>query len=61
MQLLCSPTRDEVNLAHRRGQWLQIGVLSPGNLYYLSKRRCLLWSILALSSFPLHVLYVQKK
>lgn len=57
MQLLCSPTRDEVDQAHHRTRWLYIGVLSPHNLRHISIRRTLLWWTLAISSLPLHLLY----
>lgn len=58
MQVLCSPTRNEIDAAHRKGRWLNIGVLSPHNLRFIRARRVLLWWILALSSLPLHLLYV---
>jgi hypothetical protein len=61
MQVLCSPTRDEVDLAHRHGRWLNIGVLSTHNLRYISARRVFLWWTLGLSSVPLHLLYVSPK
>jgi hypothetical protein len=61
MQVLCSPTRDEVDWAHRRARWLELGVLSPHNLRYISARRVFLWWTLGLSSVPLHLLYVLTK
>ncbi|KAF2500873.1 hypothetical protein BU16DRAFT_431906, partial [Lophium mytilinum] len=57
MQVLCSPTRKEVDRAHARGQYLNIGILSTRNLWSISKRRLALWWILALSSVPLHLFY----
>lgn len=57
MQVLCSPTRDEIDAAHSKGQWLDIGVLSPHNLRFIRARRVLLWWILGLSSLPLHLLF----
>lgn len=56
MQVLCSPTRNEIDAAHRKGQWLNIGILSSHNLRFIRARRVLLWWILALSSLPLHFL-----
>lgn len=61
MQVLCSPTRNEIDAAHRKGRWLNIGVLSPHNLRFIRARRVLLWWILGLSSLPLHLLYVLQK
>ncbi|GAB1731132.1 hypothetical protein NU195Hw_g3572t1 [Hortaea werneckii] len=57
MQCLCSPTRAEINRAHARGDWLDIGVASFRNLSRINKRRTVLWWILALSSVPIHLLY----
>jgi len=56
MQCLSSPTRMDINVAHSRGQWMDVGVLSVRNLRRISKKRVLLWSALALSSLPLHLL-----
>ncbi|KAI6820880.1 hypothetical protein KC332_g9447 [Hortaea werneckii] len=57
MQCLCSPTRAEINRAHARGDWLDVGVASFRNLSRIDKRRTVLWWILALSSVPIHLLY----
>ncbi|KAF1996466.1 hypothetical protein P154DRAFT_413151, partial [Amniculicola lignicola CBS 123094] len=57
MQILSAPTRREVDRAHGKGQGLDIGILSLRNLRNISKRRTVLWSILAISSLPLHLLY----
>lgn len=59
MQLLVAPTRREVDRAHSKNVWLQIGVPSVRNLYYVSSRRIMLWWLLALSSIPLHLLWVK--
>lgn len=60
MQCLSAPTRPEVDRAHRKGSWLDIGIPSLRNVVSLSfgKRKKLCWWILALSSFPLHLWYV---
>lgn len=58
MQVLSSPTRHDVDKAHSNGQWLDIGILSPRNLWNIPRKRTVLWLILALSSMPLHLLYV---
>lgn len=57
MQCLASPTREEVDKAHRRQIWLDIGVPSVRNLRHISWYRITLWSLLALSGVPLHLLY----
>ena len=57
MQCLSSPTRQEIDKAHARRAWLDVGVPSFRNLRRLSKRRIILWWLLALSSIPLHLLY----
>ena len=57
MQCLSSPTRGEIDKAHRQGIWLDIGVPSVRNLRRLSTTRIVLWWLLAISSIPLHLLY----
>ena len=57
MQCLASPTRDEIDKAHARHEWLDIGVPSLRNLRRISWDRIGLWWFLALSSIPLHLLY----
>lgn len=57
MQCLSSPTREEINIAHRRQIWLDVGIPSLRNLNQISKSRILLWWLMALSSIPLHLLY----
>lgn len=56
MQLLLAPTRAEIDRAHEKQIWLDIGVPSFRNLRHISGRRVCLWSLLALSSIPLHFL-----
>ena len=56
MQCLSSPTRAEVDQAHKKGVWLDIGIPSLRNLTGISWRRRVLWGLLALSSLPLHLL-----
>lgn len=57
MQCLSAPTREEVDRAHHRGKWLDIGVPSLRNLTGISWYRLVLWWLLALSGIPLHLLY----
>jgi len=56
MQVLSSPTRKEVDAAHAKREWMEIGIPSIRNLWDISLARTLLWIILALSSIPLHLL-----
>lgn len=58
MQCLSAPTRSDIDFAHHAGRWLDIGVMSIRNLRRISRRRLFLWSLLGLSSLPLHLLYV---
>ena len=57
MQCLSSPTRKEIDKAHARHAWLDVGIPSFRNLRRLSKCRVALWWLLAISSIPLHLLY----
>jgi hypothetical protein len=58
MQCLTAPTRREVDIAHSRRKWLDIGVLSIRNLRSIDFKRVILWVLLACSSLPLHLLLV---
>jgi hypothetical protein len=57
MQCLTSPTRSDCNDAHARGDWLDIGVAGVRNLTKISRRRRVLWALLASSSIPIHLLF----
>ncbi|CAK4031371.1 Hypothetical predicted protein [Lecanosticta acicola] len=57
MQALVAPTRAEVDRAHSRGDWMDIGVASIRNLFKIKWHRTALWMVLALSSIPIHLLY----
>jgi hypothetical protein len=54
MQLLAAPTRDEVDAAHQRRVWLDIGIPSWKNLRNIKRSRVWVWALLGLSSIPLH-------
>jgi hypothetical protein len=56
MQVLNSPTREEVDKAHSQGRWYDVGLLSVHNLRLISRKRAILCLILAMSSTPLHLL-----
>lgn len=57
MQCLSAPTRKEIDRAHARGDYMDVGVASVRNLSRINWRRAALWSLLALSSIPIHLLY----
>jgi hypothetical protein len=56
MQRLVAPSRKELDAAHAKKKWLDIGMPSIRNLAYVSKWRVALWLLLGLSSLPLHFL-----
>lgn len=59
-QILSAPTRGEVTEAHEKGDWLDIGAPGFRNLLgcRIAFKRKVLWVGLALSSVPLHLLFV---
>lgn len=54
MQIVCAPTRKEIDRAHKKGSWLDIGVQSFSNLKRAKKIKRFTWLMLGLSSVPLH-------
>jgi hypothetical protein len=56
MQCLSAPTRSEIDVAHAKKRWLDVGVLSVRNIKSINPKRAILWACLGLSSFPLHLL-----
>ncbi|KAI0847467.1 hypothetical protein F5Y00DRAFT_271216 [Daldinia vernicosa] len=57
MQVLNSPSREEVNVAHFQGSWLGIGIPSVRNAFRVSKFKTACWICLFLSSIPIHLLF----
>ncbi|KAJ5199525.1 hypothetical protein N7472_004729 [Penicillium cf. griseofulvum] len=57
MQTLVAPTREEVDAAHVRGEWLDIGGASIKNLLAIGRDRLGLWIILMLTASPFHLMY----
>ncbi|GME32262.1 uncharacterized protein LTHEOB_759 [Neofusicoccum parvum] len=57
MQVLSAPTRKDIDEAHRRGSWLDIGVLSIRNFASIRGKKLWLWLALGFSSVPLHLVY----
>lgn len=56
MQLLVAPTRSEIDRAHKKFAWLDIGVPSLRNLRYIGRERLVIWVLLGFSSVPIHFL-----
>lgn len=57
MQIVSSPTRKEIDHAHRSLHSLEIGVSSFKNLGVLSWFKILAWAGLFLTSVPIHILF----
>ena len=56
MQCLSAPTRKEVDAAHSKEKWLDIGISSLRNWRFMSNWRRIVYILLAASSLPLHLL-----
>jgi hypothetical protein len=56
MQMLSAPTREDIDAAHSKQSWLDIGVLSLRNVAFFGYARKACWLMLALSSLPLHLM-----
>lgn len=56
MQCMSAPTRAEVDRAHAKFRWVDIGVPSIRNLRKIRGLRVVLWLLLGLTSLPLHLL-----
>lgn len=57
MQVLNAPTRKEVDRAHAKNRWLEIGVPSIGNIFHVSSFKTIAWVLFNLSSVPIHLLF----
>jgi hypothetical protein len=60
LQLIASPSREQINIAHSRGISLEIGIPSIRNLRHIPVRSRIVWCILGLSSLAIHFVYVVK-
>ncbi len=56
MQCLSAPSRADVDKAHAKRDWLDIGTLSIRNLWVMDGKRKILWGLLFISSLPIHML-----
>ncbi|KAI5369857.1 hypothetical protein Slin15195_G007350 [Septoria linicola] len=57
MQVLAAPTRQEIDKAHSKGDWLDTGTPSLRNMLRIRWPRVVSWIVLGLSSVPIHLLY----
>ncbi|CEF87671.1 hypothetical protein FGSG_11451 [Fusarium graminearum PH-1] len=57
MQILSSPTRSEIDKAHKANRALKIGVQSLRNVFWTSKIKFVCWILFFISSFPLHLFF----
>ena len=57
-QCLAAPTRSEIDAAHARRRWMDIGVPSIRNLFKIKAERTFLWIAIGITSIPPHLLYV---
>lgn len=57
MQVLMAPTRTELDGAHQRRRWLDLGSHTARNVGSIGGRRVFLWMLLGVSSLPLHLFY----
>ncbi|KAI0189431.1 hypothetical protein F4808DRAFT_467495 [Astrocystis sublimbata] len=57
IQLQASPTREDVDKAHKLNKWLDIGAPSLRNLKYIGRWRLVCCIVLAVSSLPIHLIF----
>ncbi|PKY07921.1 hypothetical protein P168DRAFT_261947 [Aspergillus campestris IBT 28561] len=57
MQCLGAPSRADVDRAHRKRRWLDIGTFSVRNLSVLNNKQRILWGLLLVTSTPIHMVY----
>lgn len=57
MQVLNAPSRAELDSAHEKGSWLDIGVPSPRNAFRICRFKTIMWLLFFLSSIPIHLLF----
>ncbi|PLB45493.1 hypothetical protein P170DRAFT_389378, partial [Aspergillus steynii IBT 23096] len=57
MQCLGAPSRTDIDQAHSKSRWLDIGTFSLRNFAVMGIRRKILWLLLLISSTPIHMVY----
>ena len=60
MQCLSSPSRQNIDDLHPKQEWLDIGIPSLKNLFFIGWRRRVLWMLLLVSSLPIHLMFVSE-
>ena len=56
MQTLTAPTRKDIDKAHARDHWLDVGTPSVRNLIFFAPTKRLYWALLFVGCVPLHIL-----
>jgi hypothetical protein len=56
MQCLTAPARKDLQTAHNKGIWLDVGVQSIRNLKIIKEYKAVLWLLVVISSIPIHLL-----
>ncbi|THC99990.1 hypothetical protein EYZ11_000569 [Aspergillus tanneri] len=57
MQCLSAPSREDIDKAHAKGEWLDVGTFSYRNVAAMDIRRKVIWLVLLLTSIPIHLMY----
>ncbi|KAI8957866.1 hypothetical protein F5Y11DRAFT_352123 [Daldinia sp. FL1419] len=57
MQVLNSPSREELDAVHQKGSWMGIGIPSVRNAFRVSRFKTVCWGCLFISSIPIHLLF----
>ena len=57
LQFLSSPSRADIDNAHSKGVWLDIGVPSVRNLRHIGRERVIPWLLIFISTLPLHLFW----
>ncbi|KAM7218252.1 hypothetical protein V8F06_006315 [Rhypophila decipiens] len=57
MQTWTAPTRSDIDIAHSRGETVDVGVPSLYNMTRIRSVRLILWAAMSLVIFPLHFLF----
>lgn len=56
MQIQSAPTRADIDAAHEKGTWMDIGLHSPRNFIYIQGWKRVSWVILGITSLPINML-----
>ncbi|KAI1358746.1 hypothetical protein F5Y08DRAFT_350464 [Xylaria arbuscula] len=57
MQVLNAPSREELDAAHTRSTWMDVGVNSIRNIFKVSAFKRLCWFGLMITSIPIHLVF----